>query len=382
MAFLPRIKVFETEKQFCAIRRSLRVPSVAYCKETDETYFHHRRLGNVGDIVLYDKFLEEELVVYYTEYNATDFPLMTYTPTGVIVIPQWYCGDNYARVMSLVNMSCNTPETGKASNSVIDIDGNGTYDIYLRWGGYETENWTYHDIPELVNFGEGNSRRQIYVDRDNEPTGESSNWGYLPSDSYHQSYKGSNYDCSTDKAAHWAAYIEDWGNARMPSPYTTRLEPNPMYGRSADGGQNSMLSDFNGKQNTEYIISYETKQEDWRTDEQIDNTYEGNNFNHFPAVLCCARYHTDGTEPGDWYLPAAGELGCMMGRFSVIQAALKAVAAVAPGLAVPLHEGHNYWSSSEFSQSSAYRVGPDDGGMYIDGKDSYFYVRAFRLLRI
>ena len=379
MAFLPRIKVFETEKQFCAIRRSLRVPSVAYCKETDETYFHHRRLGNVGDIVLYDKFLEEELVVYYTEYNATDFPLATFTPTGVIVIPQWYCGDNYARVMSLVNMSCSTPETGKASNNVTDLDGNGTYDIYLRWGGYETENWTYHDIPELVNFGEDGNRYQIYVDRDNEPTGESSNWGYLPSDSYHMSYKGSEEDISTDKGSHW---YNGCSENMLPSPYTTRLERNPMYGRSADGGQNSPLSDFNGKQNTQYILSYETKQANWQTDDVIDNTYEGDNTGHFPAALCCARYHTDGTNPGDWYLPAMGELGCIMGRFAIIQAALKAVQTVSASLAVPLHEGYGYWSSSEYSSYNACYVNTNSGYMNNSSKSSDIYVRAFRLLRI
>ena len=382
MAFLPRIKVFETEKQFCAIRRSLRIPSVAYCKETDETYFHHRRLGNVGDIVLYDKFLEEELVVYYTEYNATDFPLATFTPTGIIVIPQWYCGDNYARVMSLVNMSCNTPETGKASNSVINIDGNGTYDIYLRWGGYETENWTYTDIAELINYGEDSTRYQVYVNGDNEETGDSSNWGYLPSDSYHQSFKGSEYDCATDKGTHWAAYIEDWGDQRLPSPYTTRMERNPKYGKSADGNMHSPLSDFNGKQNTQYILSYETKQANWQTDDVIDNTYEGDNTGHFPAALCCARYHTDGTNPGDWYLPAMGELGCVMGRFAVIQAALKAVQTVAPSLAVPLHENYGYWSSSEYSSDIAYSVYTNNGGVYGYIKYGNVYVRAFRLLRI
>ena len=378
MAELPRIKVFQTEKDFCAIRRSLHVPSVAHCKETDETYFHHRRLGNIGDIVLYDKFLEEEIVVYYTEYNAQAYPLMTYTPTGVIVIPQWFCGDNYARVMSLVNMSCSTPETGKASNNATDL-GDGTYDIWLRWGGYETENWNYTDIPELINYGEDSNRYQIYVDSENEPTGESSYYGYLPSDSYHQSFKNSEEDITTDKGSHWYNGCSD---NMIPSPYTTRMERNPNYGKGADGQQSSFLSDFNGKQNTQYIVAYETKQPDWQTDDEIDNTYEGDNTGHFPAALCCLRYHTDGTEPGDWYLPAAGELGCIMPRFAVIQAALKAVVAVAPLLAVPLHENYIYWSSSEYSNISAYRVDTGSGYTGNYNKNRYYFVRAFRLLRI
>ena len=378
MAELQRIKVFQTEAEFCNIRHSLHVPSTAHCVETSEVYFQCERKANIGDVVLYDKFLEEEMLVYYTEYNATAYPLSTYTPTGIVVIPQWFCGDDYARVTSLVNMSCTTPETGKASNNETSWDGGS--DIYLVWGGFESENWIYTNISELTDYGTDGNRYQIYVDGDNNPTGESSNWGHMPSDSYHTGYKGSTESNSSDKTVHW--YNGMGADYRLPSAYTNRLERNPLYGRGADGNQSSFLSDYNGKQNTQYILNHETKQPNWQTDEQIDNSYRGDNLGHFPAALCCARYHTDGTEAGDWYLPAAGELGCIMPRFAIIQSALKAVAAIAPNLAVPLSEGIIYWSSSEYSEYDAYYLGTNGGNMYGNGKNGDGYVRAFRLLRI
>ena len=378
MAELQRIKVFQTEAEFCNIRHSLYVPSTAHCVETSEVFFQCERKANIGDVVLYDKFLEEEMLVYYTEYNATTYPLSTYTPTGIVVIPQWFCGDDYARVMSLVNMSCTTPETGKASNNATSWDGGS--DIYLVWGGFESENWTYTNISELTDYGTDGNRYQIYVDGGNNPTGENGGWGHMPSDSYHTGYKGSTENNSSDKTVHWYNGMGD--DYRLPSAYTNRLERNPLYGRGADGNQSSFLSDYNGKQNTQYILNHETKQPNWQTDEQIENSYRGDNLGHFPAALCCARYHTDGTEAGDWYLPAAGELGCIMPRFAIIQAALKKVASVSSAVAVPLNENNFYWSSSEYSEYDAYYLNTSSGYVDVNGKGYISYVRAFRLLRI
>lgn len=376
MAELQRIKVFQTEADFCNIRHSLLVPSTAHCVETSEVFFQCERKANVGDVVLYDKYLDEELLVYYTEYNATAYPLSTYTPTGIVVIPQWFCGDDYARVMSLVNMSCTTPETGKASNNSTYNNDTNTHDIYLFWGGY-SQGQGWHDIPELINYGTDNNRYQIYVDSNNNPTERNRNWGYMPSDSYHAGYKGSTENNSSDKTAHW--YNGMGAYNRLPSAYTNRLERNPLYGRGADGSQSSFLSDYNGKQNTQHILNYETYQALWETDETIENIVD---YGHFPAACCCARFHTEGTEQGDWYLPAAGELGCLMPRFSIIQAALKKVASVSSAVAVPLNENGSYWSSSEGYEYYAYYLYAFNGDMNGYGKGSYGYVRAFRLLRL
>ena len=374
---LQRIKAFATEVDFYNIRRSLYVPSTAYCKETKEVFFQHIRKANWGDIVLWDNYLEERICVYYTEYNINDYPLATYTPEGVVFIPQDILPDGDARMLSLTNMDCTNPEHGKADNNAVDI-GDGNYDIWLRWGGFNSENGEWNDIPELINYGEDTNRAQVYVDANGETTGEYSNWGgYLPSDSYHWSYKGSQQVDNIDKSTHW--YADNDGSNRFPSPFTTRGEYNPLYGRGVDGQQSSYLSDFNGKQNTAHILSYETYQPNWQTDAQIENI---NDYNHFPAALCCSRFHTIGTEAGDWYLPAAGELGCLMARFNIIQKALKAINQQVKAVAVQLLDYINYWSSSEYSSSSAYNLYTNYGNMYNFSKGYDSYVRAVCRFRI
>ena len=49
---------------------------------------------------------------------------------------------------------------------------------------------------------------------------------------------------------------------------------------------------------------FETYQPDWRTDAVIDNSVQSG---HFPIFLAASRFHTPGTEPGDWYIGASGE---------------------------------------------------------------------------
>ena len=51
-------------------------------------------------------------------------------------------------------------------------------------------------------------------------------------------------------------------------------------------------------------------------------------------------------------------------------------------VAVPLHEGIHYWSSSEYSSFHAYNVNTYNGYMNNNNKNNNNYVRAFRLLRI
>ena len=49
-----------------------------------------------------------------------------------------------------------------------------------------------------------------------------------------------------------------------------------------------------------------TAQLNWNTDDVINNSYDGY---YAPAACCCWRYHTIGTQQGDWYVPAVGEWG-------------------------------------------------------------------------
>ena len=50
---------------------------------------------------------------------------------------------------------------------------------------------------------------------------------------------------------------------------------------------------------------FETYQTNWRTDSVIDNSVQSG---HFPIFLAASRFHTNGTDPGDWYVGATGEV--------------------------------------------------------------------------
>ena len=58
-----------------------------------------------------------------------------------------------------------------------------------------------------------------------------------------------------------------------------------------------------------------TAQLNWNTDDVINNSYDGY---YAPAACCCWRYHTIGTQQGDWYMPAVGEWGYVAVRCQTI----------------------------------------------------------------
>jgi hypothetical protein len=42
-----------------------------------------------------------------------------------------------------------------------------------------------------------------------------------------------------------------------------------------------------------------------------------------PSACCCWRYHTLGTEQGDWYLPAIGELGYAVNKINFVNSSIE-----------------------------------------------------------
>jgi len=357
MAF-KKVNIFDNEADFFELKRSMPYPSLSHINTTKETYFATRyRLANVGDIVLYDTEDDTRLYVFWTEYNATSYPASRYTPIGVVVIPERFNGMQ-ARMISLVYMSCDTPNVGTLNND------------YIQFGGVidDNDNWVYYDIPDLVNYGV-NSRYQKCVLPSGNLHGNTADWGYLPSDKF----KGKGFANYTDEKTAWVQWADE--TRFFPSPYTNRWELYAQFGVGAS--QDSMLSDLNGKQNTSIILNLCTRQEDWRTDSQIERNAK---LNHYPAAMCCYRYSTADTEQGDWYLPSAGELVFLMARWKVIQNALKAVQKVNSTVAVPLYEYDGYWSSSEYSQYSAYILNSGNGNLFNGSKGNNILVRAFCLL--
>jgi hypothetical protein len=112
------------------------------------------------------------------------------------------------------------------------------------------------------------------------------------------------------------------------------------------------------------------------------------NAGNYPAACCCRRFSTIGTNPGDWYLPAVGELAYLPVRLKEINLSLialeKYVSAIRVGGINSQWPSGTYgywcWSSSEFSSTDARYVSTNSG--YVDDLDKSYTntnnrVRAF-----
>lgn len=78
-------------------------------------------------------------------------------------------------------------------------------------------------------------------------------------------------------------------------------------------------TDIIGKTNTSVILQATSEQATWQTDSTITNNLD---YGYAPAACCCARYHTLGTQPGDWYLGAAGEMSMVLTQYLSINTKL------------------------------------------------------------
>ena len=117
----------------------------------------------------------------------------------------------------------------------------------------------------------------------------------------------------------------------------------------------------------------------------ITNSYSPGNY---PPACCCRRFSTIGTNPGDWYLPAIGELAYLPVRLKEINLSLMALEKYVSAIRVGginsqwpnVTLGLWCWSSSEYSSTYARYVDTSDGYVYyytksLTGAD--LRVRAF-----
>ena len=119
-------------------------------------------------------------------------------------------------------------------------------------------------------------------------------------------------------------------------------------------------------------------QAEWRTAVSLENN---SNEGNYPIATSTWRFHTPGTEQGDWYCPAAGELATLISNFGEIQGSLKQTKKIAGSrvLVAYLSTHDYYWSSSEVSASNAWYCS-SIGYLNSNGKSSNYYVRALCLV--
>lgn len=107
----------------------------------------------------------------------------------------------------------------------------------------------------------------------------------------------------------------------------------------------SLFDDRNGKEHTKKI---KTETAPYSSREGIFNlTLTGT----LPAVHYCVNHHTEGTSAGDWYLPAWGELYCILrNNLWAINLGLITVGSNS------ISEEEIFWTSSEYNSAEAWRV--------------------------
>ena len=325
------LKVFQTESDYNTAKDNLTYPTVSHIADSGENHYvpiHKRPIP----AVFYDSSTGRFVKLYpdqITEANPN------YTPIGVEVVPAEHdvYGTGQAGIMSLAEMDYTTPDVGSSEYQ-------GMY-----WGGYGTDTV----LPNL--------------DTVNLVDDTTSGYGYLPSDQFTGTI-------SLDGVSKY--YDNDSDNA--PSPYNADGSRNEAYYTTAYSTANA-LSDFDGVGNTTVLTDLATGQSDWKTATTITNS---SGAGYYPAACCCWRFHTAGTDQGQWYLPACGEMGYVMNRISAINTTINKVFSVYSSVvAVAVHTSYGYWSSSEYNADYARYLNADYGHVGYGNKNYNLYVRAF-----
>ena len=324
------LKLFKTESDYTSAKDSFSYPTVSYTIENREVNMvpiHKRPIK----AVFYDSATNSFVKLYPDEITEA---IPTYTPIGVEVIPAEHdvYGTGQAGIMSLAEMNYTTPDVGSSEYQ------------YMYWGGYGTDT-------VLPNYNKVNL-----------VNGTTVNYGHLPYDKFTGT-------TSLDGVSKYTSTSN-----KIPSPYNADGSRNEAYYTTAYSTANA-LSDFDGVGNAKVLTDLATSQSDWKTANTITNSYDEG---YYPAACCAWRFHTTGTDQGQWYLPACGEMGYVINRFNAINETINKVKSVYSSVvAVAMRTSLGYWSSSEYSANDARYLDTSNGFVRYNDKYSDYYVRAF-----
>jgi len=112
------------------------------------------------------------------------------------------------------------------------------------------------------------------------------------------------------------------------------------------------VTDIDGKDKTDKLLDTVLAQPNWLTDNTIQNEDQG----RAPAACCCARYHTLGTQVGDWYLGASGEMSIIAAKISLINTKLASINAVYPNNSFGSLIDNIHWTSTEANEYSVFLI--------------------------
>ena len=280
--------------------------------------------SKAGDVCFYDKE-NNKLIIVSGKFSKSKFPQNKYTPIGIVAIPGSHkvYGENTCGIISLPEMNAATPTVGSV----------------------ETSNLCFGPQQDVANLQNHNVVVVITE------TGLATNgFGYLSKNGEYVS------------TSLW-----------IPDPYLEDGSRNPDYYNTSVSKYNAM-SDFKGKEATKIIVSNRGTK-DYST---WVPTY--NKAADYPAASCCDMFYTEGTNQGDWYLPAAGEWGYIMSKWNIIQQGISLVNKVYDNVAKPLSDNASYWTSTDHNAKNA-RYVHTNNGMGHTTKTTAFNVRAFTIIK-
>ena len=280
-------------------------------------------------------FYDENKKGFIFSNNDEEWDPAYMKPIGIVVVPLSHdvYGDGTAGVMSLVNMSWLTPDEGDLNAA------NFSEGSLVMWGPDAGGLPTFNEYPILGNCNSAPTNNFTKVLSSNV---------FLPNDKW-----PTGYVCNTDMTTKYYD-SNDASRGWLASPYLDVSKRNPLYYATSPSPATSKnpFSDFDGKGNTEQLISKNTKQTDWQTAETLDNSGTSGSYT---AAACCWRYHTEHTNQGDWYLPAEGEIGYVVPRFAKIEKTLARLNEIFGNVTTTIEfdATQNYWSSTAGALSGA-----------------------------
>ena len=130
------------------------------------------------------------------------------------------------------------------------------------------------------------------------------------------------------------------------------------------------VTDKDGKGNTTIMLAATSSQPNWETDSSITN--DGDHAGYSPAACVCARYHTLGTQEGDWYLGSCGEMSMIIAQKIAIRSKFEDIANVYEnGECYTSVMGDNqYLTSTEYNADNIYSINLSNASINYIGKDS------------
>lgn len=361
--------------------------------EIDNLYiFKSGREYELGDIIIWNGYKTE--VVKAENLDQITYNPVTCCPIGIIMIPSSHnvYGTGEAMMAAITKLRPTNPEIGAAFNDVISSDlGDHPWSSTAR---YTNNDWI-EDVSyaDRVTF---NYEGLVFSTTLRTSAGVKNTSGnnvvkttytiplYLPSDlTYYDTVDTAKSVDGTVKYGFEITGFSDSNGWYCMSPYgLDGISKNSDYftnvlSTTSIGGVTfrsyNAFADFGGYANTQALISAvntaHPEYEGWQSyphywDPILTNSYSAESnykepktnpmdFRHdFGGAWCSWRFHTPGTNKGDWYVPALGELGYMFARFGVYNTVTNAINTWAgKTIAWSLYTGNNW---NQLNQSGAW----------------------------